>query len=123
MPDDPIAIVRKSFQAYVDDDRAAIESVIAEDFHFTSPLDNRIDRKTYFERCWANHEWITGFDFVSVIAEGGRVAATYIGQSNRGKAFRNTEIFTVKDGKITEVDVYFGWSIPHEAADGGFVTK
>ena len=123
MPTDPIAIVRKSFQAYVDDDRAAIESVIAEDFHFTSPLDNRIDRKVYFERCWANHEWITEFEFVSLIADGGRVVATYIGRSRRGKPFRNTEIFTVRGGKITEVEVYFGWSIPHEAAEGGFVSR
>jgi len=29
-------------------DRAAIEKIIAEDFHFTSPLDNRLDRETYF---------------------------------------------------------------------------
>jgi hypothetical protein len=29
-------------------DRAAIEKLIAEDFHFTGPLDNRIDRATYF---------------------------------------------------------------------------
>ncbi len=118
---DPTAIVRKCFQAYVDDDRAAIESVIAENFHFTSPLDNRIDRKTYFDRCWANHEWITGFEIVSLIAAGERVVATYIGQSTRGKPFRNTEIFTVRDGLIAEVEVYFGWSIPHGAPDGGFV--
>ena len=42
---DPIAIARKSYRAYVDKDRAAIESLIADDFHFTSPLDNRLDRK------------------------------------------------------------------------------
>ena len=26
---------------------------------------------------------------------------------------------TVRDGKIVEVEVYFGWSIPHEAPAGG----
>jgi hypothetical protein len=30
-------------------DRAAIESVMAEDFHVTSPVDNRLERKTYLE--------------------------------------------------------------------------
>src|SRR6266536_2397944 len=30
---------------------------------FTSPLDNRINRVTYFERCWPNSERIEGFDF------------------------------------------------------------
>jgi hypothetical protein len=36
-----------AFRAYVDKDRAALGSILADDFHFTSPLDNRIDRKTY----------------------------------------------------------------------------
>jgi ketosteroid isomerase-like protein len=123
MDSDPIAIVRKSFQAYANSDRAAAESVIADDFHFTSPLDNRIDRETYFARCWPNHEWITGFEFVRLIQDGEQVVATYIGQSNRGKPYRNTEIFTVRAGKIVEVEVYFGWSIPHKAAEGGFVDQ
>jgi hypothetical protein len=34
---------------------------------------------------------------------------------------RNTELFTQRNGKIVEVEVYFGWSIPHEAPEGGFV--
>ena len=118
---DPIAVVRQCYQAYADGDRAVAEAVIAEDFHFTSPLDNRIDRKTYFERCWPNNEWITGYEFVRLIGHGEQVVATYIGQSSRGKPFRNTEVFTVRDGRIVEVEVYFGWSLPHKAAEGGFV--
>jgi hypothetical protein len=39
---DAIAIVKESYQAYVDKDRAALEAVIADDFHFTSSLDNRL---------------------------------------------------------------------------------
>ena len=49
MPADPIVVARAAYQAYVEKDRAAIEALIAEDFHFTSPLDNRIDRATYFD--------------------------------------------------------------------------
>jgi len=118
---DPIAVVRQCYQAYAASDRAAAEAVIAEDFHFSSPLDNRIDRETYFERCWPNNEWITGYEFVRLISEGDQVVATYVGQSTRGKPFRNTEVLTVRDGKIVEVEVYFGWSLPHKAAEGGFV--
>jgi len=122
METDPITIVRRCYQAYAESDRAAAEVVIAEDFHFTSPLDNRIDRKTYFARCWPNNEWITGYEFVRLIRSGDQVVATYIGQSSRGKPFRNTEVLTVRDGKIVEVEVYFGWSLPHKAADGGFMS-
>jgi ketosteroid isomerase-like protein len=120
MPD-PIAIVKKSYQAYVDKDRAAIEAVIADDFHFTSPLDNRLDRKTYFERCWPNSETTSGFEYKHLVQEGDRVFVTYEGTGATGRRFRNTEILTVRDGKITDAEVYFGWTIPHEAKDGGFV--
>ena len=51
---DSAEIVKRAYRAYVDKDRSAIERLIADDFRFTSPLDNRIDRKTYFERCWPN---------------------------------------------------------------------
>jgi ketosteroid isomerase-like protein len=83
MDNDPIAIVRECYRAYADSDRAAAEAVIAEDFHFTSPLDNRIGRETYFARCWPNHEWISGYDFVRLIRDGDQVVATYIGHSSR----------------------------------------
>ena len=87
MHDDLISIVRKSYQAYVDKDRSAIERVIADDFHFTSPLDNRIDRKTYFDRCWPNSATTAGLNFVNLVADGERVFVTYEAQSTNGKRF------------------------------------
>jgi ketosteroid isomerase-like protein len=121
MENDPISVARKSYEAYVDKDRSAIEAVIADDFHFTSPLDNRIDRKAYFDRCWANSETIAGFEFINLVADGERVFVTYEGQRPAGKGFRNTEILTIRNGKIVEAEVYFGWSLPHEASAGGSV--
>jgi ketosteroid isomerase-like protein len=121
MQANPIAIARRSYQAYVDKDRAAIESVIADDFHFTSPLDNRLDRKTYFERCWRGSETISAFEYINLVADGDHVFVTYEATTIDGKRFRNTEILTVRNGKISDAEVYFGWTIPHEAAAGGFV--
>jgi ketosteroid isomerase-like protein len=121
MTEDTISLVRRVFDAYSAKDRAAIEAVIADDFHFTSPLDNRIDRQTYFERCWKNSEAISGFTFINLAREGDRVFVTYEGRRVSGKAFRNTEVFTVRNGQIVEIEVYFGWWIPHEVTVGGFV--
>jgi ketosteroid isomerase-like protein len=121
MPRDPSALARASYHAYVEKDRAAIEALIADDFHFTSPLDNRIDRATYFARCWPNSATIAAFDFIHLAPDGDRVLVTYEARSMSGKRFRNTEILTARDGKIVDVEVYFGWTIPHEAAAGGFV--
>jgi len=119
MKDDTIAIARRPYQAYVDKNRAAIEVVIGDDFHFTSPRDNRIDRDAYFDRSWKNSDTITGFTFINLVADGERVFVTYEGQRSTGKPFRNTEIVTVRNGEIVEVEVYFGWPIPHEAPAKG----
>ena len=123
MNHDAVAIARASYEAYVEKDRAKIESLIAQDFHFTSPLDNRIDRRTYFERCWPNSEALSGFEFIHLVPAGDRVFVTYEARGNNGHRFRNTEILLVRDGEIHEVEVYFGWSLPHKAAAGGFVEE
>jgi ketosteroid isomerase-like protein len=119
--EDIVAIAHAAYEAYVAKDRAAIERLIAEDFRFTSPLDNRIDRATYFARCWPNSERIKAFDFINLVPDGDRVFVTYEGHRTNGEGFRNTEIVTVRDGQIAEVEVYFGWSIPHKAEPGGFI--
>ena len=116
-----MAIARTAYEAYVAKDLAAIEELIAEDFHFTSPLDNRIDRATHFPRCWPNSEAIKSFDFINLVADDDRVFVTYEGHRANGEGFRNTEIVTVRGDRIVEVEVYFGWSIPHEARRGGFI--
>jgi ketosteroid isomerase-like protein len=120
---DPAEIAKRSYRAYVEKDRSGMERLIAADFHFTSPLDNRIDRKTYFERCWPNSGWIAGFDFIAVVPSGDRVYVTYVGHGDSGRSFRNTEMLTVRDGKIVEAEVYFGWSVPHPAPSRGFVEE
>ena len=117
---DATAIALASYQAYVDKDRASIERLIADDFHFSSPLDNRLDRATYFARCWPNSEKMETFAFVHVVPAGDRVFVTYEAQTTDGHRFRNTEILVVRGQQIVEAEVYFGWSIPHEAPPGGF---
>jgi hypothetical protein len=48
------------------------------------------------------------------------VFVTYEGSDVDGGRFRNTEVITVRNAKIVEVEVYFGWSVPHKAPIGGF---
>lgn len=116
-------IARQSYLAFAHSDRAANEAVIADDFRFTSPLDNEIDRATYFQRCWPNHEGITDFRFVRMVEHGDEVLVTYEGTGASGNVFRNTEVLTIRDGKIVEVEVYFGWNVPHDAPAGGFLAS
>jgi ketosteroid isomerase-like protein len=116
-----VEIARAAYDAYVTKDRAALEALIADDFHFTSPLDNRLDRETYFRRCWPNSEAIAGFDVINLVTDANRVLVTYEGRNTNGHRFRNTEILSIRDNRIVDVEVYFGWSLPHAAPQGGFV--
>ena len=120
---DIVAIARNAYEAYVSKDRAAIERLIAPDFHFTSPVDNRIDRETYFARCWPNSAQIADFKFINLVADRDRVFVTYEGRRADGRVFRNTEIVSLRKNQIIDVEVYFGWSIPHEAKPGGFLEQ
>ena len=52
-----------------------------------------------------------------------RVFANYIGRNHDGHRFQNTEILQVHNGQVSAVEVYFGWSVPHEAPEGRFVIK
>ena len=121
MSETMFSIVRKAYQAYIDKDRAVAESLFAEDFRFTSPRDNHIDRGVFFNRCWSNVHAITGFNFIHLVSDGDCVIVTYEGQRTGGNHFRNTEILTIRNGKIVDVEVYFGWSLPHAAPAGGFI--
>jgi ketosteroid isomerase-like protein len=119
----PSNIVRACLQAYIDKDRAAMERLIAQDYHFTSPLDNALDRATYFERCWPNSKAISGFEVIHEATTGDLAFVIYEAQTTAGKRFRNTEVHTVRDGQLIATEVYFGWDLPHKAPPGGSVEE
>ena len=114
----PSEVVRACYAAYEAKDRAAIEAMLAPDFTFTSPLDDRIDRETYFARCWPNSEHLDRFEISKLFAQGDEVFVQYQAfPSGGGAPFRNTEFFTLRNGLITHVDVYFGSETGAAAAE------
>jgi hypothetical protein len=111
-------LVRACFQAYVAKDRAAIERLIAPVFSFTSPLDNQLDRRRYFELCWPNSEHLRAINIRKLFVQGNEAFVLYDGEGPDGKRFRNTEFFAIEGGQIARVEVYFGWDLPHAVAFG-----
>jgi ketosteroid isomerase-like protein len=101
-------VIASAYRAYETDDRNALEEALASDFSFTSPYDDAIDRKTYFERCWPNHETIATIELQRVVIEGDGAYVTYLGTNISGRSFRNTEYMTFRNGRIASVEVYFG---------------
>jgi ketosteroid isomerase-like protein len=108
----PTDIVRASFDAYANVDRSAFEALMGPGFRFTSPRDYRLDRDGYFARCWPERAPRTPARFVHTAENAGIVFVTYEDAKPDGTRFRDTEVFTVRDGKIVDVCVYFGWDLP-----------
>ena len=48
MADDRLSVALACYKAYEDKDRAALEALVFDDFHFTSPLDNRLNGSRIF---------------------------------------------------------------------------
>ena len=97
-------------------------SLIAEDYSFTSPIDNALDRETYFAICWPNSVSMTGVDVMQG-AENGEFAWIVYEGTARGKRFRNAEFHRVVGGKLVSTEVYFGWDVPHPIGAGSILTR
>jgi ketosteroid isomerase-like protein len=100
--------IRAIFAAYLSNDRKAVEDALADDFRFTSPYDDEIDKATYFVRCWRNTDWIERHELERIFVEGDEAFVTYKCIAKGGKNFRNTEFFSFEGDKIKRIDVYFG---------------
>ena len=118
MSTSPLAIARACLQAYVDKDRSAIEALLDDDFHFTSPLDNALDRATYFEICWPNSTVMASFENLYEFEQGDRACIVYEANTTTGERLRNAELYTVRRGKLVATEVYFGWNVPHKVSRG-----
>ena len=101
-------IVRDLYAAYLKNQKAAVAAVLTEDFSFSSPRDDRIDRTAYFERCWPESPVFRRIDIELLVTEGKEVLVRYRAERLDGGAFRNIENIRFRGEKIAAVDVYFG---------------
>src|SRR3984893_18628930 len=100
-------LIRAIFAGYLSNARKAVEDSFTDDFRFTSPYDDEIDKATYFARCWRNTDWIERHELEKILVEGDEAFVTYKCLAKGGKKFRNTEFFIFEGAKIKRIDVYF----------------
>lgn len=105
-------IVRQYFRAYETGDRQMIEQLLSDDFHFSSPYDDRIDKAHYMERCWPTHTGFRRYNFKSIMTHGDDVLLRYECETENFGILNNAEYFKVKHELIEEVVVYFGDGSP-----------
>jgi ketosteroid isomerase-like protein len=104
-------LIRQYFSAYESKNRRVLEALLSDDFTFSSPRDDHIDRASYFARCWPNSEKYRSIELEKIFANGSEAFVRYCCVPKSGASFRNTEYFRIADDKIAEVDVYFGRSL------------
>jgi ketosteroid isomerase-like protein len=102
-------IVRASFDAYLAQDLATAKGLIAEDFCFTSPQDDHINKSAFLERCFPTAERFRSQTILKLVSDGADgVFILYEYELKNGERYRNTEFITVRNGKLIETQVFFG---------------
>jgi ketosteroid isomerase-like protein len=101
-------VVRRAFEAFQKRERDVFDDLLADDFSFSSPHDPDLDREGYFERCWPNMGHMRSQTLDRVVEAGDEVFVRYEVERLSGERFRNTELFTLRDGRIARIEVYYG---------------
>lgn len=101
-------LIRQVFAAWETHDRGALEALLANDFTFTSPNDDHLNKAQYFEICWAHNDKIRSYRILNLVEDGNDGFVRYECELTDGKKFQNTEYFKIEGNKIRAVDVYFG---------------
>lgn len=66
----PTEVVRAAFDAYQAQDAEAMAALIADDFTFTSPQDNHIDKDAFMDRCFPTAERLVSQEMLELVAAG-----------------------------------------------------
>ena len=104
-------LARNLYLAFAAGDRELVESMLGDEFTFSSPVDVGLERAGYFERCWPGSGQDQEFEFVRLVEAGDEVIVTYEMTRADGGKGRNTEILTFDGDRIIGAEVYFGWNL------------
>lgn len=104
----PTELVKSVFRAFQNQEREKLENLLSSDFIFSSPHDKKLNKEQYFEMCYPFSEKIKEFEFQTIVENGNEVFVIYKYSSIDQDDFTNTEYFTVENGKIKNVKVFFG---------------
>jgi hypothetical protein len=102
------ARVQQCFDAYRAKDRPRLEAMLAPEFTFSSPYDDRLIRLQYLERCWPESERAEARQVRSIVERGEEAVVEYTCELLSGDRFCNRERFVFKGDKVKAIEVYFG---------------
>jgi ketosteroid isomerase-like protein len=103
-------LVRKRYAAWEKKDWGPLDSLLADNFTFTSAAgDDHISKSTFKTRCWETQiDFIGRFDLERITTGPEDAFVKYLCHNKDGKTFRNVEYLQIKNGKLQSIECYFG---------------
>ena len=103
-------VVRKWYAAWEHKDWGPVDSLLADDFTFTSAAgDDHISKSTFKTRCWETQiDFIEHFELQRITTGAEDAFVKYLCHTKNGKSFRNVEYLRIKNGKLDSIECYFG---------------
>jgi ketosteroid isomerase-like protein len=103
-------VVRKWYAAWEQKDWGPVDSLLADNFTFSSAAgDDHISKSAFKEQCWKTQiNFIKHFDLERVSTEADDAFVKYLCHTTNGKSFRNVEYLRIKNGKLQSIECYFG---------------
>ena len=106
-----IDVAKASFDAYQRQDADAMLRILADDYRFTSPQDDGIDRDAFTERCFPTADRFATNQVLELVSTPSGVLYVYEYELADGGRFRNVELIRVQGEQIVETQVFFGGRI------------
>ena len=115
-------IIRKWYAAWENKDLDTFNSLLAENFTFTSAAgDDHISKSTFKKQCWDTQiGFISHFDLERITSGANDAFVKYLCHTKNGKSFRNVEYLQIRNGKLESIECYFGAqsSFPSAVSNG-----
>ncbi|HEX3822165.1 MAG TPA: nuclear transport factor 2 family protein [Candidatus Sulfotelmatobacter sp.] len=103
-------VVRKWYAAWEQKGWGPLDSLLADDFTFSSAAgDDHISKNTFKARCWETQiDFIGHFDLERITTGAEDAFVKYLCHTKNGKSFRNVEYLRIKNGQLQSIECYFG---------------
>ena len=103
-------LVRKWYAAWEQKDWGPVDSLLADNFTFTSAAgDDHISKAAFKAQCWETQiNFIKKFDLDRIATGAEDAFVKYLCHTTNGKSFQNVEYLRIKNGKLQSIECYFG---------------
>jgi hypothetical protein len=101
--------VRKYYRDWELKDWHPVDMLLADDFTFTSPVDDHISKSAFKAGCWDTQiAFIARFDLKHVVTTDDEAFVMYVCHTTNGKTLRNVEYLRLRNEQVQAIECYFG---------------